>query len=81
MCIRVKSVVRLLCLTSTLDGIESLPSMRSVNVCSEKALQSKENVCLKPLRFRQFIWKKPFCHLIFQILHEFVHFIENPFNT
>lgn len=47
MCIRVKSVVRLLCLTSTLDGIESLPSMRSVNVCSEKALQSKENVCLK----------------------------------
>lgn len=47
MCIRVKSVVHLLCLTSTLDGTESLPSMRSVNVCSEKALQSKENVCLK----------------------------------
>lgn len=50
MCIRVKRVVRLLCLTSTLDGIESLPSMRSVNVCSEKALQSKENVCLKRLQ-------------------------------
>lgn len=48
--LRVKSVVRLLCLTSTLDGIESLPSMRSVNVCSEKALQSKENVCLKRLQ-------------------------------
>lgn len=45
MCIRVKkSVVHLLCLTSTLDGTEFLPC---VNACSEKALQSKENVCLK----------------------------------